>query len=97
MPRRGVTADRTQSPDRGRSRVLPRPRNSWPRHSPATSGRGVDKSLDCSGVVAAERFCIDATRRKGQVAFVGECPDELKIRVSPDMIRKGLTMRGCWY
>ena len=62
-----------------------------------TDGRGVDKSLDCSGAVAAERFCIDATRHKGQVAYVGECGDELKIRVSPDMIRKGLTVRGSWH
>ncbi len=62
-----------------------------------TGGRGVDKSIDCSGAVAAERFCVDATRRKGQVAFVGECRDELKIRISPDMIRKGLTILGVWH
>jgi L-iditol 2-dehydrogenase len=62
-----------------------------------TGGKGVAKSLDCAGVVAAQRFCIDATRRKGQVTFVGECGDELKIRVSPDMIRKGLTIRGSWH
>jgi len=62
-----------------------------------TQGRGVDCALDCSGTVAAQRLCIDATRRKGQVAFVGECSDELPIRVSPDMIRKGLTLIGSWH
>jgi threonine dehydrogenase-like Zn-dependent dehydrogenase len=62
-----------------------------------TNGIGVDKALDCAGVVAAQRFCIDAARRKGQVAFVGECSDDLSIRVSPDMIRKGLTVRGSWH
>ncbi len=62
-----------------------------------TEGIGVDQALDCSGVVAAQRLCIDATRRRGQVAFVGECQDELGIRVSPDMIRKGLTVRGSWH
>ncbi len=62
-----------------------------------SGGSGVDKSLDCAGVVAAQRLCIDATRRKGQVAFVGECSDALAIRVSPDMIRKGLTIRGSWH
>ena len=62
-----------------------------------TDGKGVDKSLDCAGVVAAQRFCIDATRRKGQVTFVGECGDELKITISPDMIRTGLTIRGSWH
>ena len=61
------------------------------------SDGGVDKSLDCAGVVSAQRLCIDATRRKGQVAFVGECSDPMAIRVSPDMIRKGLTIRGSWH
>ena len=62
-----------------------------------TGGRGVDCALDCSGNVHAERFCIDATRRKGKVAFVGECYDDLAIRISPDMIRKGLTLIGSWH
>jgi L-iditol 2-dehydrogenase len=62
-----------------------------------TAGLGVDKALDCSGVVAAQRLCIDATRRKGQVTFIGECNDDLAIRASPDMIRKGLTIRGSWH
>jgi L-iditol 2-dehydrogenase len=62
-----------------------------------THARGVDCSLDCSGTVAAQRLCIDATRRKGKVVFVGECNDELPIRVSPDMIRKGLTIIGSWH
>lgn len=62
-----------------------------------TDGLGVDAAIDCAGVVAAQRFCIDATRRRGQVTFVGECSDELPIRVSPDLIRKGLTVRGSWH
>jgi L-iditol 2-dehydrogenase len=62
-----------------------------------TEGKGVDQALDCAGVVVAQRFCIDATRRKGQVTFVGECGDELRIRVSPDLIRKGLTIHGSWH
>ena len=62
-----------------------------------TEGQGVDCALDCSGTVPAQRLCIDATRRRGRVAFVGECQDELVIRVSPDMIRKGLTLIGSWH
>ena len=62
-----------------------------------TDGRGADCALDCSGTVAAERLCVDATRRKGKVAFVGECYEELSIRVSPDLIRKGLTVVGSWH
>ncbi len=62
-----------------------------------TSGYGVDAALDCSGNVLAERLCIDATRRKGRVAFIGECHTDLAIRISPDMIRKGLTLLGSWH
>ncbi len=62
-----------------------------------TDGRGVDCALDCSGTVAAERLCLDATRRKGKVAFVGECGDDLKIRVSPDLIRTGISIIGSWH
>ncbi len=62
-----------------------------------TGGRGVDKAVDCSGQVAAHRLCIDATRRRGQVGLVGECSEETPIRGSADMIRKGLTLAGCWH
>ncbi len=62
-----------------------------------THGRGADCAVDCSGTVQAQRLCIDATRRKGKVAFIGECNDDLAIRISPDMIRKGLTLIGAWH
>ena len=62
-----------------------------------SGGEGVDVALDCAGVVDAQRLCIDAVRRRGQVTFVGECNDPLAIRVSPDMIRKGLVIRGSWH
>lgn len=62
-----------------------------------TAGKGVDKGVDCSGVVAAHRLCIDATRRQGQIAFVGECGDETPLFISDDMIRKGLTLHGSWH
>lgn len=62
-----------------------------------SDGRGVDKAIDCSGVVAAHRLCIDAARRKGQVAFVGECGEDTPLRISPDMIRKGLKLMGSWH
>lgn len=62
-----------------------------------TEGRGVDCALDCAGAVAAQRVCIEATRRRGRIAFVGECEDELRIRVSPDLIRNGFHVVGSWY
>jgi L-iditol 2-dehydrogenase len=63
----------------------------------ALTGLGVDCALDCSGAVQAQRLCIDATRRKGRVAFVGECHDDLKVQISRDMIRKGLMLIGSWH
>lgn len=62
-----------------------------------TDGLGVDHAIDCSGVVAAHRLCIDGTRRKGTVSFVGESGADTPVRISPDMIRKGLTLIGSWH
>jgi L-iditol 2-dehydrogenase len=62
-----------------------------------TSGRGVDKAVDCSGVIAAQRLCIDAVRRRGTVVFVGESSQETPIEASRDLIRKGLTIMGSWH
>ena len=61
-----------------------------------TGGTGADKSIDCSGGENYQRLCINATRRKGQVAFVGESKG-LEIMVSDDLIRKGLTLHGSWH
>jgi threonine dehydrogenase-like Zn-dependent dehydrogenase len=63
----------------------------------ATGGRGADCAIDCAGAAAAERMCIDAVRRRGRVAYIGECFDPLSITVSPDLIRKGLTVVGSWH
>jgi L-iditol 2-dehydrogenase len=62
-----------------------------------TDGVGVDVALDCAGAVAAQRLCLDATRRRGTVAFVGECHEALEVRASPDLLRKGLTLLGSWH
>ena len=62
-----------------------------------TGGKGVDRAIDCSGAVAAHRLCIEGTRRRGAVAFVGESGADTPVRISPDMIRKGLTLVGSWH
>jgi len=58
---------------------------------------GVTCAIDCAGVTPSQRLCIDATRPKGRVCFVAESGDPLPITVSPDMIRKGLTLIGQWH
>ena len=62
-----------------------------------TGGPGVDKAVDCSGSPQAQRLMIDAVRRRGSAAFVGESWDPLTLKVSDDMIRKGLTLHGSWH
>jgi L-iditol 2-dehydrogenase len=61
-----------------------------------TGGMGPSKSIDCSGGYSYQRLCIDATRRKGKIAFVGESK-ALNLMVSDDLIRKGLTISGSWH
>lgn len=68
-----------------------------PKIKELTGGNGVDCALDCAGLPVSERLCIDATRRRGRVAFVAECQHDLAIKVSPDMLRKGLTIYGSWH
>ena len=60
-------------------------------------GDGVDAALDCAGHADTERLCIDAARPFARVAFIGECGNDLKINVSPDLIRKNLFVQGSWH
>jgi L-iditol 2-dehydrogenase len=62
-----------------------------------TDGEGVDYAIDCSGNIAAHRLSINATRRLGAIAFVGECHDPLSINISNDMLRKGISLVGNWH
>ncbi len=62
----------------------------------ATGGRGVDVAIDCSGNSKAQNAALDATRRFGKVAFIGESR-ETTINPSDQLIRKQLTLMGSWY
>jgi L-iditol 2-dehydrogenase len=62
-----------------------------------TAGRGADVGLDCSGSPQAHRLLIDAARRRGTVVFVGESGGDTVLHVSPDLIRKGLSVKGSWH
>ena len=62
-----------------------------------TGSIGVDACLEASGTLEAQRLCIDVTRRKGQIALIGECGEDLAIKASPDFIRKGIVMMGQWH
>jgi len=76
--------------------VNPEENNAAQRITKLTEGRGFDKGVDCSGVPERIRLLIDTVRRKGKIALVGESGD-LTIKVSDDMIRKGLEVYGVWH
>lgn len=57
---------------------------------------GVDVALDCAGP-KAHRLLLDATRRKGRVAFVAAAFEETTVKVTPDLVQKGLSLYGAWH
>jgi L-iditol 2-dehydrogenase len=62
-----------------------------------TDGRGVDCALDAAGSVQAQRLCMEASRRLGRVAFVGQCTDDLPIKATPDLVQTGIVVTGSWH
>ncbi|WP_089932821.1 zinc-dependent alcohol dehydrogenase family protein [Candidatus Entotheonella palauensis] len=60
-----------------------------------THGEGTDLALDCSGIPDARAAAVRSTRTWGSVCFVGEGND-VTLDVSPDMIRKQLTVMASW-
>jgi threonine dehydrogenase-like Zn-dependent dehydrogenase len=60
-----------------------------------TGGRGVDMAIDCSGHPEARVQAVRGTRTWGTVCFVGE-GGSVTLDVSPDMIRKQITLLGSW-
>ncbi len=61
----------------------------------ATHGRGADLTLDTSSAPEGRIAAIRATKVWGTMCFVGE-GNEVRIDVSPDILRKQLTMIGSW-
>lgn len=61
-----------------------------------TCGEGVDTAIDCSGNPGAQNAALDAARRLGAVAFVGESRSTT-INPSDQIIRKLLHVIGGWY
>jgi threonine dehydrogenase-like Zn-dependent dehydrogenase len=60
-----------------------------------THGRGADLTLDTSGSAAGRIAAVRSTRTWGTACFVGEGGD-VTIDVSPDMIRRQLTIVASW-
>jgi threonine dehydrogenase-like Zn-dependent dehydrogenase len=60
-----------------------------------THGEGTDLALDCSASPVARASAVRSTRAWGTVCFVGE-GNTVTLDVSPDMIRKQLTVLASW-
>ncbi|HVQ77420.1 MAG TPA: zinc-binding dehydrogenase, partial [Candidatus Binatia bacterium] len=60
-----------------------------------THGAGAEKTMDCSGHAEARLAAIRSARTWGTVCFVGE-GGSVTIDVSPDMLRKQLTVIASW-
>ncbi len=60
-----------------------------------THGRGADLALDASGTAEGRSGAVHAARKWGTVCFVGE-GGNVTIEVSPEMLRKQLTIVGSW-
>jgi threonine dehydrogenase-like Zn-dependent dehydrogenase len=60
-----------------------------------THGAGADRTLDTSGTADGRLIAVRSARPWGVVCFVGEGGD-VTIEVSPQMLRKQLTIIGSW-
>jgi threonine dehydrogenase-like Zn-dependent dehydrogenase len=60
-----------------------------------TDGTGADVTLDTSGAADGRLIAVRGTRAWGTACFVGE-GGNVTIDVSPDMLRKQLTIIGSW-
>ena len=61
----------------------------------ATHGLGAHLSLDCSSSPQARRQAVQCVRTWGKACFVGE-GDTVTLDVSPDMLRRQVTIIGSW-
>src|SRR6195256_4811654 len=60
-----------------------------------TRGVGVDLALDCTGAAAARRAAVRCVKTWGTACYVGEGGD-VTLDVSPDLLRRQVTLIGSW-
>src|SRR6516164_3706761 len=60
-----------------------------------TNGMGADMTLDTSGAAEGRLIAVRATKAWGTACFVGE-GGNVTLDVSPDLLRKQLTIVGSW-
>lgn len=60
-----------------------------------TGGHGVERAVDCSANHAARATAVQATRKWGRIALIGE-GGEMQLHPSPDLIHDQKTIYGSW-
>jgi threonine dehydrogenase-like Zn-dependent dehydrogenase len=60
-----------------------------------TSGKGVERAIDCSGNNSARALAIRSTRKWGKIVFLGE-GGTVEFNPSPDLIHDQKTIYGSW-
>lgn len=60
-----------------------------------TRGEGVDLALECSSAAAARLAAVRAVKTWGTACYVGE-GGEVTLNVSPDLLRRQVTLIGSW-
>ncbi|MCD6347951.1 MAG: zinc-binding dehydrogenase [Bacteroidales bacterium] len=60
-----------------------------------TGGKGVEKAFDCSGHTLGRQLCIRATRKWGDIVFIGE-GGTVEFNPSQDIIHGQKTIYGSW-
>lgn len=60
-----------------------------------TNGRGLERTIDCSGHTDARQLCVRAASKWGKIAFIGE-GGTVELNPSPDMIHDQKTIYGSW-
>jgi threonine dehydrogenase-like Zn-dependent dehydrogenase len=87
---------RTRARDFGADAVIdPKADDAAARIRELTRGLGADMALDTSGAADGRLAAVRGTRAWGVVCFVGE-GGGVTLDVSPDMLRKQLTIMGSW-
>lgn len=75
--------------------AIPSDKDALARILEITGGRGVERSVDCSGHTLGRQLSIRAARKWGKIAFVGE-GGTVEFSPSPDIIHDQKTIYGSW-
>ncbi len=91
-----MTPERAQmAMDLGVEKVVAPSDNALDELMKISDDHGFEVCIDCSGVGAARKLCLEAARHWGRVVYVGE-GGTVEFEPSPLLLHKQLTLHGSW-